>query len=100
MMSDECGMMNEKARGSVHSSLRTLHCFSSCPEELLHERAALPLEHAPRQGHPVVQRIRVADAEDRLHRARLLVPRAVDEPPDPGLDERARAHRARLDGRV
>src|SRR5205085_5924742 len=57
-------------------------------------------EHARRQPHPVVQRTRVADAEDRLDRARLLVARAVDEARDPGLDERAGAHRARLDRRV
>src|SRR5256714_5151130 len=78
----------------------TLFRSSSCPEELLHERAALAFEHARRQPHPVVQRTRIADAEDRLDRARFLVPRTVDEPPDSRLHERARAHRARLNRRV
>src|SRR5437588_1984072 len=74
--------------------------LASCLEELLHERAAFFAEHARRQLHPVVQRTRVADAEDRLDRARLLVPRAIDQALDPRLDERARAHRARLNRRI
>src|SRR5947209_9424572 len=100
MMVDERGAMSEVAGRYFHSSLITaafIICFSSSfPEELLHERAALRVEHARRQFHPVIQRTRVADAEDRLDRARLLIPRAVNEALDSRLHERAGAHRTRL----
>jgi hypothetical protein len=75
-------------------------CFPTSAEELLHEGATLSFEHAGRDLYTMIQRPRLADMKLCVYGPGAFVACAVDEPPDPRLDERARAHRAGLDGRI
>src|SRR3954468_3470020 len=77
----------------------SLRC-SSGSKELLHDVAAFFFEHARGDLHSMVQGTRVADAKLSFDCAEAFVARSVNEPPDSGLHERPRTHRARLNGRV
>ena len=94
-------MSDELEAIAFYSSLIAYHCF--CPagaKEGLHDGAALGFEHAGGDFYLMIQGTGSADAELRVNRARAFISRAVNQSPDAGLYERARAHRARLDGGV
>jgi hypothetical protein len=50
--------------------------------------------------NPVIQKIRITDAETADHAACPLIRRTVNQTSHSSLNERSGAHRARLDGRV
>ena len=82
--------------------MRPLRALFSSPaaEKNLHERAAFVFEHALSQFNAMIQKLRVADPEATVDRARAFVSCAVNQPPDARLDQSAGAHRARFDRRV
>src|SRR5690349_8146116 len=82
--------------------MRPLRALFSSPatEKILHERATFVFEHALSQFDTMIQKLRVADPEATVNRARAFVSRAVNQPPDARLDQSAGTHRARFDRRV
>jgi len=82
--------------------MRPLRALFSSPaaEKILHERATFVFEHALSHFNAMIQKIRVADPEATLDRARALVSGAVNESANARLDQSAGAHRARFDRRV
>src|SRR5437879_7537011 len=69
-------------------------------EEVAQEGAAFLAQDAALHCDAVVQPLVPEDIEERARRARLGIGHAVDEAIDAGIDQRARAHRARLERRV
>ena len=61
---------------------------------------ALVREHAAHDLEAVIEPRVAADREERPHRARLRIVAAVDDPRDARVNERPRAHRARLERHV
>jgi hypothetical protein len=82
------------------SDIQHLTSRSPVRKELLHQGAALSLEYSLDHLHAMIQKIRVANTEMRFDCARLLISRAVNKYRHAGLNQRARAHRARLDRRI
>src|SRR5690242_20747463 len=82
--------------------MRPLRALFSSPaaEKILHQRAALVFQHAFSHIDAMIQKVRVADLEATMDRAGAFVSRAVNQPAYPRLNQRARAHRTRLDRRV
>src|SRR5947208_16999129 len=80
----------------------TLNTFAlpSCLKELLHQLAALRLQNAFDHFDAMIQLISVADMKVRFDCSSLFVRRAINQKRDPRLDQRARAHCARLDCRI
>ena len=78
----------------------TFLLLPSCFEELLHQLAALGFQNAFDHFDAMIQLIGVADMKVRFDCSGLFVRRAVNQKRDPRLDQRARAHRARLDCRI
>src|SRR5215510_1775872 len=77
----------------------SLFC-SSTPEKLLHQRSAFRLQDARADLNPMIQKVCITDAKPAHYGACLLVRRTINQTPDARLYQSARAHRARLDGRV
>src|SRR2546421_10621311 len=69
-------------------------------KKLLHQLAALRLEHALNYFNPMIQLIRAADLKVSMNRTRSFVWRAINQQADAGLNQSAGAHRAWLDRRV
>ena len=67
-------------------------------KELLHQRAAFNFENAANHFHSMIQLTRIADVKVRIDGAGFFVKRAVYQCRHARLNQRAGAHRARLDG--
>jgi hypothetical protein len=82
--------------------MRPLRVLFSSPaaEKFLHECAAFFFEDARSHFNAMIQKISIADLEATPDRARAFVRRAVNQAPDPCLDQSSGAHRARFDRRV
>ena len=82
--------------------MRPLRALFSSPaaKKILHERATFVFQHARSHFNAMIQKIRVADPEATLDRARAFVSCAVNQPSDARLDQSAGAHRARFDRRI
>jgi hypothetical protein len=69
-------------------------------EKLLHQRATLRFQHARANLNPVIQKICVADTKATRNRARAFIRRTVNQTSHTRLNQRTRAHRARLNRRI
>src|ERR1700747_1855730 len=80
---------------SAVSSLQVL-AHPAGAEELLQKLCATVCKHAIPNFHVMVHARVVEDSHHRMHGTRFGVVRTVDQAPNPRVDERSRAHGARL----
>ena len=97
----------QRANSELQSTLRALAAdfssFSPFPfsfKEFLHQRATFGLQDSFDYFHAMIQMIRIANVKARLNGAGLLVRSAIYQQTNARLNQRARAHRAGLYGRV
>jgi hypothetical protein len=100
----------EKQRLAVsnqHSAIETSNSFAStqspkpaflppAPEEFLQDIGTAARQYPPSDFNPVIQARVIQHMDDGTYRARLRIIRAVDQSPDARMNQRSRAHRARL----
>jgi hypothetical protein len=85
----------------IHPSSFILHpsSFVCAPraEEFLHQLSALFFKHASGNFNAVIQEIGIANSEVRFNRSSPFVARAINQPCDSCLYQRAGAHHTRFD---